>query len=362
MGTEALLENNNAGGSAFNTAAGASALFHNTTGNWNTATGATALESNTTGSGNTATGAGALELNTTGSENIAVGGGALDFNSTGSNNTATGYAALQSNTTANYNTADGFQAMNANSSGAYNVAIGADALLRNTTGSNNTAVGTYALETNSGSANIAVGYGAGGNLTTGKNNIDIDNPGVAGESGTIRIGSSASQTKTFISGIAATAVTGSAVFVSTSGQLGIKVSSERYKTDIQAMGSRTVRLDQLRPVTFRMKDDPEGAVQYGLIAEEVAQVYPELVVHGEDGSVQGVYYDQLAPMLLNEVQQQRREIANQKAQIADQAQQLREMQQQLAEVGELKELLAGLKVRGGAAQLSTVSLQSPGGL
>ena len=116
-----------------------------------------------------------------------------------------------------------------------------------------------------------MGYNAGTNLTTGSNNVDIANIGLAGESGVIRIGARGVQTQAFIAGIWGTRVTGSAVYISSSGQLGVLASSERYKTDIQAMGGSTDRLDQLRPVTFRLKNEPEAPVQYGLIAEEVAQ-------------------------------------------------------------------------------------------
>jgi hypothetical protein len=209
-------------------------------------------------------------------------------------------------------------------------------MLNNTTGSDNLALGAYALELNStGSRNIALGYVAGTNLTTGSNNVDIANMGLAGESGVIRIGARGVQTQAYIAGIWGSRVTGSAVYISSSGQLGVMASSERYKTDIQAMGESSARLDQLRPVTFRLKTEPEGPVQYGLIAEEVAKVYPELVIRGESGAVEGVRYEELTPMLLNEVQQQRRALAAQEQRLAGQARQLEAMQQHLAEMMEL---------------------------
>jgi hypothetical protein len=175
-----------------------------------------------------------------------------------------------------------------------------------------------------------VGYEAGLKLTTGSNNIDVGNPGVAADgtaadSGVIRIGTqvpTALQTKTYIAGIYGTSVTGSAVVVSSSGQLGVTISSERFKTAIAPMGSNSEKLQQLRPVTFHLKTDPGGALQYGLIAEQVAKVYPELVIRDQDGRIDGVRYDELAPMLLNEVQQQQQKIATQAAQLRDVVQQL----------------------------------------
>jgi len=200
----------------------------------------------------------------------------------------------------------------------------------NKTGNYNTASGTDALYSNTtGSSNIAEGYKAGYSLTTGSNNIDIGNLGVAGESGTIRIGTTSTQTATFIAGIYGTSVTGSAVVVSSTGQLGVTVSSERYKTAIAPMGSDTAKLKQLRPVSFSLKSDATGTRQYGLIAEEVAKVYPELVIRNEKGRIDGVRYDELAPMLLNEMQKrnaaQDQHIAAQDAKIAQLTAQLAEM-------------------------------------
>jgi hypothetical protein len=184
------------------------------------------------------------------------------------------------------------------------------ALYGNKTGNYNTASGTDALFSNtSGSSNIAEGYKAGYNLTTGSNNIDIGNVGVAAESSTIRIGTTSTQTSTYIAGIYGTSVTGSAVVVSSTGQLGVTVSSERFKTAIAPMGSDTAKLEQLRPVSFRLKSDVKGTRQYGLIAEEVARVYPELVIRDEEGRIDGVRYDELAPMLLNEMKQQKQQFS-----------------------------------------------------
>jgi hypothetical protein len=194
----------------------------------------------------------------------------------------------------------------------------------------------HALAANTtGSNNIAEGYHAGYNLTTGSNNIDIGSPGVKAESGVIRIGTitgtTSTQSAAYIAGIYGikTATAGTAVFIDSSGQLGTVSSSIRYKEDIQPIAGASERLLMLRPVKFRYKKaEPSGEkpIQYGLIAEEVAQVYPELVVRdGTTGRIDGVRYDELAPMLLNEAQQQQQRIAAQAAEI-------RELKQQMAEL------------------------------
>jgi hypothetical protein len=323
VGLNALF--NNTSGSA-NSAVGFAALFKNTTGTWNSAFGQGALYSNTTGGNNTASGVNALFENTTGEYNTADGvqalfatttGGyntasgyqALYANTTGGGNTAVGATALLSSTTAYNNSAFGSAALHGNTTGAQNAGFGAYSLHQNTVGSNNVAVGYSAMYNNtSGANNVAIGLNAGYNLTSGSNNIDISNEGSAGDSGTIKIGAASTQTKTFIAGIENSKVTGAAVYVTSSGQLGVLASSERYKTDIAPMGSKTGNLERLRPVTFHLKSDPHGALQYGLIAEEVDKVYPELVIRDDAGQIQGVRYDELAPMLLNEMQQQKTQL------------------------------------------------------
>jgi hypothetical protein len=282
----------------------------------------------------------------TGSNNTGIGTYALYSYSTGSDNTASGYESLYANTTGNYNNATGYLALHGNSTGSQNSASGVQALYGNKTGNYNTASGTDALYSNTtGSTNIAEGYKAGYSLTTGSNNIDIGNLGVAAESATIRIGTTSTQTNTYIAGIYGTSVTGSAVVVSSTGQLGVTVSSERYKTAIAPMGSATAKLGQLRPVSFKLKSDARGTRQYGLIAEEVAKVYPELVIRDETGRIDGVRYDELAPMLLNEVQQEQQKITAQAAQIRDltaRVAQFSSVQQQMAELrAALAKLRAG---------------------
>jgi hypothetical protein len=345
FGAGALASNNGSQNSAFgngslannttgqgNTGVGAYSLWYSGTGSFNTASGNQALYINYTGSYNTGTGAFALQANTSGYQNTASGSYALNASTVGNHNTASGFQALYSNTNGNSNTADGDDALYANTTGYHNTASGAKALSSNTTGITNVAFGLEALYSNTtGSNNIAVGTGAGYNLTYGNDNIDIGNDGVASESGKIRIGTPGTQIATYIAGIEGTKITGAAVYVTSSGQLGVLASSERYKTRIAPMGANTDKLQQLRPVSFHLKTDPNGPVQYGLIAEEVAKIYPELVIRDEAGKIQGVRYEELAPMLLSKVQQQAaeiRELNQQQKQFATQAE-LNGLKQQL---------------------------------
>jgi len=299
-----------------NTALGLYALNANTQGYANTATGSRALALNTIGWENTANGYAALNLNTLGAQNTAIGANALVSNGIGNSNSAVGYAALQSNTSGINNTAFGVSALGSNTTGYGNAAQGYSALGANTTGIRNTAVGNGALIASTGSYNIALGWSSGYNLASGNNNIEIGNLGAINENGTIRIGSAGTHMATYIAGITGTQITGSAVYITASGQLGVLASSERYKTDVANMEPSARRLDQLRPVTFKLKSDPTGTVQYGLIAEEVARVYPELVIRNADGKIDGVRYEELTPLLLNVVQQQQRELEEMHRQIA----------------------------------------------
>src|SRR5262249_47370554 len=158
-----------------------------------------------------------------------------------------------------------------------------------------------------GSNNIALGDSAGSNLTVGSNNIEIGNAGLAAETNAIRIGKQGTQTQTYISGISGIPLSnGVPVVVLSNGPLGVGpiASSARFKRDIHDMGAASNALMKLRPVTFRYKNDPEGIKQYGLVAEEVARIYPELVSYGADGKVETVRYLTLTTMLLNELQKQ----------------------------------------------------------
>ena len=303
-----------------NTVLGEDALLNNTTGNRNTATGERALLSNTTGESNTAIGASALSSNTTGNENTATGERALLNNTTGFLNTAIGLNALFNNTIGRLNTATGSGALFGNTTGISNTANGSAALFFNTTGNDNVAVGDTALLRNStGSSNIALGFKAGRNLTTGNNNIDIGNMGVAGESNTIRIGTTGTQTATFIAGISgATVPTGIAVVVDADGHLGTTTSSARLKEAIKPMDKASEAILALKPVTFRYKHelDPEGIPQFGLVAEDVEKVNSDLVARDDEGKPYTVRYEAVNAMLLNEFIKEHREVQELKKQLA----------------------------------------------
>jgi hypothetical protein len=317
------------------TAFGCGALFADTTGSENTATGSGALNRNTTAGANTATGYKALSQNTNGGANTANGAGALFSNIGGYNNTATGYHALANNTgtagddpngfanTANgadalysntigeENTAIGYQALFSNTIGIANIAVGFKALYSGTDGGNNIAIGFQALYFNTGVRNIAIGDTAGSSLTTGDLNIYIANQGVDVESRTIRIGTTAAnsanyQSNTYIAGIYGVPIANSAtVVVDASGHLGTAVgasSSRRFKDGIKPMDKASEAILALKPVTFRYKKelDPEGIPQFGLVAEDVAKVNPDLVVRDDKGQIYTVRYDAVNAMLLNE--------------------------------------------------------------
>ena len=307
MGYTALASNGFDG--TGNTAIGAGALFSNISAGFNTATGFNALYKNT-GFNQTANGADALFTNTTGSENTATGGAALYSNTTGNNNTATGLDALFSNTTGSNNTADGLLALENNRGGHDNASVGFQALKGNTTGNNN----------------IALGSNAGANLTTGSNNIDIGANvlGVAGEANTIRIGKQGTQKATFIAGISGVPVTGSTVVVNASGKLGVATSSARFKQAIKPIDKASEAILALKPVSFRYKSeiDPEGIPQFGLIAEDVEKVNPDLVGRDENGKVDTVRYEAVNAMLLNEFLKAHRDVQELKPIVAEQRKQI----------------------------------------
>ena len=245
---------------------------------------------------------------------ILLGGLLFVHASGGSSNAFVGADAGNTSLTGIENSGFGGSALANVSSGCCNTAIGASAGNSISTGTDNTLIGTGAAKNvSSGSSNIVIGSTAGANLTTGSFDIDIGNAGVAAEANTTRIGS-ASQSRTFISGINGVTTSGSAVavVVDSNGQLGTVSSSRRYKFDIADMGGRSDGLMRLRPVTFRYLAHGDNApLQYGLIAEEVADVYPELVTRNKDGDAESVMYQFLAPMLLNELQKQQSRIETQ---------------------------------------------------
>jgi hypothetical protein len=287
-----------------NTATGAGALLTNTTGGDNTANGAFALFSNVSGSFNTATGAGALESNIA-SNNTAVGSLALLGNTTGIRNTAVGADALGDNVSGNDNTAIGNGAL-VLSTGGKNTGIGSGALGNNTSGISNTAIGDGALGDNTtGGGNIALGYAAGNNVTTANNVICIGTDGN-------NVGDAC-----YIGNIFTSTVNDSAVFVNSNGRLGITTSSRRFKEEIKPMGKASESLLALKPVTFRYKKeiDPQRISQFGLVAEEVEKVNPDLVVRDKEGKPYSVRYEQVNAMLLNEFLKAHRKIEEQEATI-----------------------------------------------
>jgi len=339
---------------SYNTATGLSALINNTTGTQNTASGTEALFSNTTGDNNTANGLQALWSNTTGGNNTATGSGALFSNIDGLDNTAIGFQALYSNTSGGGNNAFGESALFSNISGIRNLAVGSGALLFLTSGDSNvavgnvallnsvtvnfnTAVGRRALFRSQGDQNVGLGFWAGGNLSDGRNNIYVGNVGpvpIGSESNTIRIGMQTATTvtagngethlmpahkATFIAGIAGAAVTGRPVMINGNGQLGTAPSSARFKDAIKPMDKASEAILALKPVTFRYKKevDAERARQFGLVAEQVEAVNPDLVTRDPDGKAFTVRYEAVNAMLLNEFLKEHRKVQEQGATIAE---------------------------------------------
>ena len=278
----------------FTTAEGTNALQHLTTGVGNTAAGWHSLFTTSTGDLNTAIGAGTLVSNSTGSHNTANGALALLLNTTGNFNTAVGDSALYLNTEGFGNTAIGTRALNNNNSGILNTAIGNGALATNSNGISNTALGTNALAASaSGSGNLGLGQGAGSGVTTA-GGVTCIGTGVVGGNvdNTTWIGN--------VFGVSTQSGTTAQVIISNEGQLGTVVSSERFKKDIAAMNNASDAILSLRPVTFHYKTDTKDTPQFGLIAEEVAKVNPELVLLDKEGKPYTVRYDAVNAMLLNE--------------------------------------------------------------
>jgi hypothetical protein len=304
----AALRDNSTGNS--NTATGRDSLLKNTTGNHNTANGLNALRENTTGSSNTATGVGALSNNTMGDFNTANGLSALLRNTTGESNTATGLAALSNNATGSQNTANGLNALRENTTGDFNSAIGSGALITNTTGNSNNAIGFLALRNNTtGKFNIALGDNAGSGVMTADDVICIGHA-VAGANvgGTCFIGN--------IRGVTTQNANALPVVIDRAGQLGTISSSQRFKRDIKPINKTSEAILSLNPVTFHYKSDNTGTPQFGLIAEEVAKVNPDLVVRDEKGDIYTVRYDAVNAMLLNEFLKEHRKVEEQEATIA----------------------------------------------
>jgi Chaperone of endosialidase len=334
----------------YNTAVGLFSLRSNTEGNFNTGVGAGALFANTADN-NTATGAGALLSNTIGIFSTANGAFALFSNTEGHHNTAVGARALLSNTTGEENTALGFGALGDNADGNQNAATGSLALSNNTTGSHNTANGDLALRVNStGNNNVALGFFAGANVTTANNVICI---------GAYVYGFNVDDS-CFIGSIrgAPVGVDATPVIIDSTGKLGTMASSRRFKTQIKPMNKTSEAVLALKPVTFSYKSDKTNTPQCGLIAEEVEQVNPDLVVRDKEGKTYSVRYDQVNAMLLNEFLKEHHKVEQQQATITQLkstvAQQQKDFQATAAhQQKEIQALGASLKEQ--ASQIQNVS-------
>jgi len=334
--TQAVVPAPDGGYPGGNTAEGQNALLGLSTGGFNTALGYFSLGGDATNSFNTAVGAGALLANTA-DANTATGAAALLSNTTGIDNTADGAVALLSNTTGFNNTAIGEETLEGNTTGSDNTAIGAGALLGNTSGDSNTAIGVGALQSNTGTNNIALGVLAGTNVTTGGNNILLGNNAginVFTASNVICIGTDGNDVddSCFIGNVfGATSVNGIGVLVNSNGRLGTTTSSARFKEQIRPMGKTSEELLALKPVTFRYKKeiDAAGTSQFGLVAEDVEKVNPDLVVRDKEGKPYSVRYDQVNAMLLNEFLKEHKKVEKLEATVADLAAELRQVKAQV---------------------------------
>jgi hypothetical protein len=292
----------------FNTAVGWLALRSNTQNGFNTAVGAGALFANISAA-NTATGAGALLSTTTGGNNTANGALALLNNTMGQSNTAIGSGALLSNVDGYNNTATGFHALFNNTTGLVNTAIGESALFINTAGGSNTAIGSGALQNNTtGSGNTALGIAAGSGVTTAQSVICIGTPG-ANVSNSCFIGR--------IRGITTAQNDAIPIFIDSAGQLGTMSSSRRFKNDITPMDQASQAILALKPVTFHYTSDKTNRPEFGLIAEDVAEVDPDLVVRDDKGEIYTVRYEAVNAMLLNEFLKEHKRVEEQQAVITE---------------------------------------------
>jgi hypothetical protein len=334
-----------------NTAVGWFSLWLTADGSFNTAVGAGSLLENTSGNDNTAFGAAALLFNTTGGDNIAVGAAALENNIDGSDNNAVGSFALFANTSGFFNNAHGRSALTANTNSENN-AFGDLAMESNTTGASNTAIGDDALRNNvDGSFNVAVGDEAGTGLGASVNNcIAINVPGAgpfAVLDNTCFIGSIFDQPVSDVG-------TQEAVFVDQFNVVGITASSRRFKHDIQPMDKASEAILALKPVTFKYNADKNGRTQYGLIAEEVATVNPDLVVQHKDGEISTVRYEQVNAMLLNEFLKEHKKVQSLETTIAQQQKGMDVLTAQLKEqAAQIQKVSAQLEVNKPAPQVVT---------
>ena len=312
-----------------NTAIGTAALLFNTEGSNNTAVGVGALLSNTTGFANIAVGSSALYSNTTGFANIAVGSSALYGNTTGVQNTAIGDDALFNNTIGQNNAAIGRLSLFHNTEGVANTATGTEALTSSITGIGNTAIGYQALTNATNDGNTALGYRAGLNVTTASNVISIGHLG-ANVSNSCFINNIRGATGAMGDGIA--------VLIDSHGQLATSPSARRFKKEIKPMDKTSDAILALKPVTFHYKSDATGTPQFGLIAEEVEKVNPDLVVRDEKGEIYTVRYEAVNAMLLNEFLKAHRRIEEQDKRIDQLTAQLKEQALLIQKVNDKVEL------------------------
>jgi hypothetical protein len=332
-----------------NNGEGVGVLVSRTTGIWNTGTGFETLNHLTAGNQNTATGLRSLFSNISGGYNTATGVYSLYTNTTGFFNSATGAYSLANSADGNNNTANGYSALYSNTTGADNTAIGFGALYRNMTANGNT----------------ALGFQAGLNQTTGGNNIYIGDVGFDGEFDVIAIGSipaGDAYQVTYIGGIFGTTTFNPAipVVIADNGQLGTMSSSRRFKKDIKSMDKASEAILALNPVTFHYKSGAGDTLQFGLIAEEVAAVNPDLVVRDGDGEIYTVRYDAVNAMLLNEFLKEHKTVEAQNGRIHEQettiTQLKKEFQTAVAQQQkDIQTLTAQLKEQ--AAQIQKVSAQ-----
>jgi hypothetical protein len=317
-----------------NATAGSHTLLYNDTGVYNGAFGAFALFNNTNGFSNNAVGDSALLSNVHGAQNTAVGDLALASNDItgaglGDFNTAVGAETLLANTNGNSNNGVGAYALTSMTTGVFNQAVGFNALGASVTGSANIAIGDSALDslTGPGSFNTVIGDLAGGSLTGGSDNIYIGatSGGPAVETGAIRIGDPLFVSGCWIAGIFGNATPGIPVYISATGKLSTTPSSQRYKEDIKSMDKASEALFGLKPVTFRYKKqfDATGTPQFGLVAEEVAKVNPDLVYRDNEGKIYSVRYEAVNAMLLNEFIKEHRIVEKQQATMASQEAQIK---------------------------------------
>jgi uncharacterized coiled-coil protein SlyX len=337
----------------YNSAFGIFSLLSLTDGNFCTGVGAGGLLSNTA-SENTAVGAGALLSNTTGGSNTATGAFALFANSIGVENTAVGRDALQ-NSTSSDNTAVGLFALLTNVDGSSNTAVGAAALRNNVSGVNNQAFGRGALRNTTGSSNIGIGREAGANQTSGDNVISIGSPGDATAftaSDRCYIGN--------IRGVVVGNLDGINVIVDSDGQLGTSNSSRRFKKDIKPMDQTSEVILALKPVTFHYKNadtrKAENTPQFGLIAEEVAEVNSDLVVRDAAGQPLTVRYDAVNAMLLNEFLKEHKKVEEQQTNVTQLNAKMAEQAAIIAQQQKGMELLT-VQLKEQAAQIQKVSAQ-----